>query len=51
MNRLRAWWRHWRWKQKRRDLEVFLFNSGPVGKWAAIRDENSTLNVWKGWPL
>ena len=48
---MRALWRHWRWKCQRRSLEVFLFNYGTTGKWIAVRDENTALGVWKGYPL
>lgn len=45
------WWRRWMWKRRQRDFEVYLFNHGPIGKWQSVRDENTRMNVWKGWPL
>jgi hypothetical protein len=45
------WWRLWRWKRERRSLEVYLYNHGTTGKWISVREENTRLGVWKGWPL
>lgn len=45
------WWRAWRWRREQRAWEVYLFNYGPLDKWAAVRDANSAAGVWKRWPL
>jgi hypothetical protein len=48
---MKAWMRRWSWRRERRNLEVYLFNYGPFPRWKSVRDENTRLGVWKGWPL